>query len=93
MKLNYESSLRILDYVAASEAGTHRLHQPLPEDVRRAHGQALRDYRSFPPEHLLYAEGAALEGTIAQWAMNYFQPPPENTDVDIFGLHDLPPLD
>jgi hypothetical protein len=93
MKLKYESSLRILDYVAASEAGTHRLRQPLPDDVKRAHGEALRDYRSLPPEHLLYLEGAALEGTIAQWAMNFFQPSPENTDVDIFGLHDLPPLD
>jgi hypothetical protein len=93
MKLKYESSSRILDYVAASEAGTHRLRQPLPDDVKRAHGEALRDYRSFSPEHLLYADGANLEGTIAQWAMNFFQPSPENTDVDIFGLHDLPPLD
>jgi hypothetical protein len=93
MKLKYGYSRGILDYVAVTEAATHRLHQPLPEDVRRAHGQALRDYRSLPPEHLLYAEGANLEGTIAQWAMNHFQPPPENTDVDVFGLHDLPPLD
>jgi hypothetical protein len=93
MKLGYESSPRILDYVAVSEAEGHRLRQPLPDDVRRAHGQVLRDYRSLPPEHLLYLEGVALEGTIAQWAMNFFQPPPENTDVQVFGLLDLPPLD
>jgi autotransporter translocation and assembly factor TamB len=93
MKLKYESSLRILDYVAATEAATHRLRQPLPEVVKRAHGEALRDYRSFPPENLLYAEAANLEGTIAQWAISQYQATSENTDVDIFGLHDLPPLD
>ena len=78
---------RLESMIAELETGkTSRLDAPAPAPLLDARRRALLDWRSFPPDHPFYQEGAALEGTIAAAMGKMYDAATYDDSVRIFGV-------